>query len=96
MLHELPLGAMRLYAVLRVHQSDQALVNDGGCLSSMAAAWICVNEGVVDIFSYTGCCGLHPECSPCVGAAYYAVHVGAAQVVAREGAAVSEQGYLMA
>ena len=29
-------------------------------------------------------------------AAYYAVHVGAVQVVAREGAAVSEQGYLMA
>jgi hypothetical protein len=24
----------------------------------------------------------HPECSPCVGAAYYAVHIGAAQVVA--------------
>ena len=32
-----------------------------------------------------------------VGSAYYAVHVGAAQVViAREGAAVSEQSYLMA
>jgi hypothetical protein len=30
-----------------------------------------------------------PECSPHVGAAYYAVHVGAAQVVAREGATVS-------
>ena len=59
MLHELPLGAMRIYAMLRVHQSDQALVNDGGCLSPMAAAWICVNEGVVDIFSYTGHCGLH-------------------------------------
>ena len=68
MLHELPLGAMRLFAALRVHQSDQALVNDGGCLSPMAAAWICVNEGVVDIYSYTGHCGLHPECSPCVGA----------------------------
>jgi hypothetical protein len=34
----------------------------------------------------------HPECSPCVGAAYYAVHIGAAQVVAHEGATVSEQG----
>ena len=46
-----------------------------------------MNEGVVEVFSYTG---------HCVGAAYYAVHVGAVQVVAREGAAVSEQSYLMA
>ena len=37
MLYALPLGAMLLYAVLRVHQSDQALVNEGGCLSPMAA-----------------------------------------------------------
>ena len=37
MLHELPLGAMRLFAALRVHQSDQALVNEGGCLSPVAA-----------------------------------------------------------
>ena len=32
----------------------------------------------------------------CVGSAYYADHVGTAQVVAREGAAASEQSYLMA
>ena len=46
-----------------------------------------MNEGVVYVLSYTG---------HCVGAAYYAVHVGAAQVVAREGAAVSEESYLLA
>ena len=33
MLHTLPLGAM----LLREHQSDQALVNEGGCLTPICS-----------------------------------------------------------
>ena len=76
MLHALPLGAM----LLREHQSDQALVNKGGCLtpicSMRGSVWM---REMVMFFPYAG----NDEAAPwmqfmCWSCQEYAVHVGAA------------------
>ncbi len=76
MLHALPLGAM----LLREHQSDQDLVNKGGCLTP-----ICSQHGSVQMremimfFPYAGNDVAAPWMqSMCWSCQEYAVHDGAA------------------